>query len=145
MSYELGSRSVLGGLWVFCLLFGSCESSDPQDQIPVAIVNETINLSNQQYLNLQFDGGHVNIDGGVRGITIYRVSASLYRAFERNCSFEPLNSCARVEVDGSNLFFTDPCCSSTFDFNGFPTGGPASLPLRQYITLLQGNLLTITN
>jgi len=131
--------------WVLCLLMGSCESSEPEDQIPVAIVNETINLTNQQYLNLQFDGGHVNIDGGVRGITIYRVSSNEYRAFERNCSFEPLNTCARVEVDGSNLFFIDPCCTSTFDFNGFPTGGPASLPLRQYVTLLQGNFLTITN
>lgn len=129
------------GIW--CL--SSCESSDPQDQIPAAIVNETINITNQQYQNLQFIGGHVNIEGGVRGIIIYRASSNEYRAFERNCSFEPLNSCARVEVDGSSLFLTDPCCSSTFDFQGFPTGGPASLPLRKYLTLLDGNFLTITN
>jgi hypothetical protein len=127
------------------LVFFACESSEPEDQIPFALVNETINLTNQQYLNLQFNGGHVNIDGGVRGIIIYRVSETEYRAFERNCSFEPLNTCARVEVDGSNLFMIDACCSSSFDFNGFPTGGPANLPLRQYQTLLQGNFLTITN
>lgn len=136
------------GIWVLffgiCCLF-SCESTDPQDQIPAVIVNETINITNQQYLNLQFVGGHVNINGGVRGITIYRASTNEYRAFERNCSFEPLNTCARVEVDGSGFFFIDPCCSSTFDFQGFPTGGPASLPLREYLTLLDGNFLTITN
>ena len=111
----------------------------------MVIVNETINLTNQQYLNLQFVGGHVNIDGGVRGIIIYRASENEYRAFERNCSFEPLNTCARVEVDGSGFFLVDPCCSSNFDWNGFPTGGPASLPLRQYLTLRQGDFLTITN
>ena len=130
---------------IVCLFFAACESSEPEDQIPIALVNETINLTNQQYLDLQFNGGHVNIDGGVRGITIYRISETEYRAFERNCSFEPLNTCARVEVDGSGLFFIDSCCSSTFDFNGFPTGGPATLPLRQYLTVLQGNFLIISN
>jgi hypothetical protein len=126
-------------------MVSSCDNTDPEDEIPFALVNETINLTNQQYLSLQFNRGHVNIDGGVRGITIYRVSETEYRAFERNCSFEPLNTCARVEVDGSGLFLIDSCCSSSFDFNGFPTGGPATLPLRQYLTLLQGNFLTITN
>lgn len=137
----------LGGLLMFCFfcLLAGCESSSPEEQIPVAIVDETINLTNQQYLNLQFVGGHVNIDGGVRGIIIYRASTMEYRAFERNCSFEPLNTCARVEVDGSGLFFIDPCCSSTFNFDGFPSGGPASLPLRQYIALLDGNTLRIVN
>lgn len=153
MSYKLRVMSIeMDFGWRRFLLIGmislvlfTCESSEPEDQIPLALVSETINLTNQQYLNLQFNGGHVNIDGGVRGIIIYRVSETEYRAFERNCSFEPLNTCARVEVDGSNLFMIDTCCSSTFDFNGFPTGGPATLPLRQYQTLLQGNFLTITN
>jgi len=133
------------GLMAFCHCLIACESSAPEEQIPIAIVDETINLTNQQYLNLQFDGGNVSIDGGVRGIIIYRFSSNDYRAFERNCSFEPLNTCARVEVDGSNLFLVDSCCTSTFDFNGFPTGGPASLPLRQYTTLLDGNTLRIVN
>jgi len=131
--------------WIFLVTMMACESSDPQEQIPAVIVNETINVTNLQYQNLQFVGGHVAIEGGVRGIIIYRASTTEYRAFERNCSFEPLNTCARVEVDGSNFFMVDPCCSSTFDFQGFPTGGPASLPLRKYVTLLDGNFLTITN
>lgn len=123
----------------------ACESSGPEDQIPFALVNIEIDLRNQQYLDLQFSNGHVNIEGGVRGITIYRASTDEYRAFERNCSFQPLDSCAQVEMDDSGLFFIDPCCSSTFDFNGFPTGGPASLPLRQYTTVLDGNFLIIAN
>ena len=132
-------------LFLFGFLLIGCESSDPEDQIPLANVNETINLTNQQYLNLQFVGGHVNISGGVRGIILYHASKNEYRAFERNCSFEPLNNCARVAVDGSRLFLIDTCCASTFSFDGFPTGGPAGLPLRLYNTILEGNLLTITN
>lgn len=134
----------LGFIFLFSLLI-ACESTGPEDQIPAAIVNETINLTNQQYQNLQFVGGHTSISGGVRGIIIYRATTDEYRAFERNCSFEPLNTCAQVEVEGSGLFMIDTCCTSTFNFDGFPTGGPASLPLRQYPVLLQGNFLTIAN
>lgn len=144
---EEGSMSTVKAFSIFFFFFLliGCESSDPEDQIPMAIVNETINLTNQQYLNLQFVGGHVNISGGVRGIVLYHASNNEYRAFERNCSFEPLNNCAKVEVDGSGLFLIDTCCASTFNFDGFPTGGPAGLPLRLYNTILEGNLLTITN
>jgi len=123
----------------------SCESGDPESQIPPALVNETINLTNLQFQNLQFIGGTVTIAGGVRGIIVYRASTDEYRAFEANCSYQPLDACALVEVESSGLFLEDSCCSSTFNFDGFPTGGPASLPLRQYTTSLQGNFLVITN
>jgi len=139
------SKALVIHILLVASLLMACESTGPQDQIPMAIVNETINLTNQQYLNLQFVGGHVAISGGVRGIIIYHASNNEYRAFERNCSFEPLNACARVKVDGSGLFLIDTCCTSTFNFDGFPTGGPASLPLRLYNTILQGDLLTIIN
>ncbi len=123
----------------------ACDDNSSEDQIPPAIVNETINLTNQQYQNLQFIGGHTTIAGGVRGIILYRASSDEYRAFERNCSFQPLESCARVMVESSGLFMIDTCCNSSFDFSGFPTGGPATLPLRVYNTLLEGDFLQITN
>lgn len=133
---------ILCSLW---LLATGCDNTDPEDQIPLAIVNETINLNNQQYQNLRLIGGHTTIAGGVRGIIIYRASTTEYRAIEGNCSFEPLNTCAQVEVESSGLFMMDSCCSSTFNFDGFPTGGPATLPLRLYNTSLQGDFLTIFN
>jgi len=134
--------SILLILWMASM---ACDSGDPEDQIPPALVNETINLTNLQFQNLQFIGGTATIAGGVRGIIIYRASTNEYRAFEANCSYQPLETCALVEVEASGLFLVDSCCSSTFNFDGFPTGGPASLPLRQYTTSLQGNFLVITN
>ena len=124
----------------------ACSENLPEDEIPIAIVNRTINLTNQQYLPLQLVGGHIELnDEGVRGIVIYRQDQNTYRAFERNCSYQPLDSCARVEVEASGFFMIDNCCSSTFDFNGFPTGGPATLPLREYFTVRDGIFLTISN
>ncbi|MCK6616983.1 MAG: hypothetical protein L6Q51_05005 [Cyclobacteriaceae bacterium] len=94
---------------------------------------------------LNTDGNSKYFNGGVRGIIVHRVNASTYRAFERNCSFQPNEACATVGVHVSTLFMEDSCCGSTFNFNGDPTGGPAWRPLRQYQTILSGNELTITD
>lgn len=85
-------------------------------------------------------------DGGVRGIILYRKSNSTYIAYERNCSFHPGDACATVDVDISGLYMIDHCCNSTFCFSsGEPTGGIAWRPLRKYATMLDTNLLTITD
>ena len=136
--------------YIYLLIFGilllqACDDQTIDDGIPIVIVNETINLNNYQYQSLNLIGGFAYLNAGVRGIIIYRQSLSEYVAIERNCTFQPLDKCADVSVDKSTLFLIDSCCNSTFDFNGFPTGGPASLPLRRYRTILNENLLTITN
>lgn len=135
---------------LYLVLFGmvglsSCSDPMKEDGIPIVLVEETINLNNYQYQPLSYIGGFVYLNAGVRGIILYRSSVNDYLAIERNCTFQPLDPCADVSVDTSTLFLLDSCCNSTFDFNGYPTGGPASLPLRLYETFLDGNYLTITN
>ncbi|MBR9997456.1 MAG: hypothetical protein KFF73_00730, partial [Cyclobacteriaceae bacterium] len=103
------------------------------------------NLNNFAYTPLKNIGGFVYLNGGVRGIIVFRKSQDKYLAFERNCPFQPLDACALVKVNESTLFMVDPCCSSTFDFDGYPTGGPAELPMRQYRTYLDQNFLLITS
>jgi len=132
-------------LFFSILFFQACDDQTIEDGIPIVIVNETINLNNFQYQSLNLIGGYAYLNAGVRGIIIYRQSLDQFAAIERNCTFQPLSECADVSVDKSTLFLIDSCCNSTFDFNGFPTGGPATLPLRQYRTILNDNLLTITN
>ncbi|MBX0291550.1 hypothetical protein K3G63_13955 [Hymenobacter sp. HSC-4F20] len=127
-------------------LLASCNSSagDAQPQIPLAAVNEVLFLSDQQNSNLRFDNGAVYHKGGVRGLIIVRQNVSSYLAFDRNCPYHPLDTCARVKIDPF-LRLYDPCCNSQFSFQGQVQGGPATRPLRQYNTALSGNTLTITN
>jgi hypothetical protein len=119
-------------------------SNDAQPQIPLAAVNELVVLTDQKNSNLRFDNGAVYINGGVKGIIVVRLNASSYVAFERNCPFQPLDTCARVKIDPFIRLY-DPCCKSQFSFQGQVQGGPATRNLRQYNTALSGNLLTITN
>ena len=93
---------------------------------------------------MRFDNGAVYVKGGVRGIIVVRQNATSFLAFDRNCSYRPLDTCARVRIDPFLRLF-DPCCQSQFSLQGQVQGGPATRPLRRYTTSLAGNILTITN
>ena len=131
-----------------CLLMLATWARGQADEpIPYATFSEIIvNLNYPQFRLLKADGGFVEIDGGVRGIIVYRENANTFIAYERNCPYEAIESCARVEADLSRLFLIDRCCGSTFSFSdGYPMKGPASRPLRKYRTQLSGTTLTITD
>jgi len=110
-------------------------------------VSEQINVTSLQYPMLRQDGGYAYLDGGYKGIIVVRQNANLYLAFERACPYDPTADlpCGLVAADQSNLFISDPCCGSQFNFQGGVMTGPAVYGLRQYKTSLAGSLLYITN
>jgi hypothetical protein len=127
------------------IAFFSCEPDLSDDAIPLASFSPIFintNLPEYQVLRTR---GWAYINGGNRGIILYRKDAANYIAYERNCSYRPNEACATVEVHTSNLYIHDTCCGSTFDFaTGQPTGGVAWRPLRQYEVLVTGSDVTIT-
>ncbi len=127
------------------VFFTACSSDLFDDPIPIVFFQPVeINLALPQYIDLNTKG-YVYINAGVRGIILHKKNATTYLAFERNCTYQPNQACATVDVHTSNLFLQDVCCGSTFNWDGNPTGGIAWRPLRQYQTILNGNLLTITD
>ncbi|HLF35576.1 MAG TPA: hypothetical protein VI583_15140 [Cyclobacteriaceae bacterium] len=127
------------------IIYPSCNDSLPHDDIPRVLVSEELNLNDYRYLALKQAGGFIYIDGGVRGIIVYRNYQDQFLAFERNCPYQPGNSCALVSVDKSNQYLTDSCCFSNFDFDGLPIAGPAEFPLLQYITTVSQDILYISS
>lgn len=126
----------------------SCEPQLTDDPIPlITFVDQVCNLGLPEYGSLRVDGGYKEMNKiGVRGVIVYRVNPSTYRAYERNCSYHPNEAGSTVNIHSSGLYLEDPSCGSTFNLtDGQPTGGPAWRPLRQYYTELAGNYLTITS
>lgn len=134
-------------VWFVFAMVAACSPDLSDDAIPWQPFDViSINLNLPAYIGLKTDGRSINIDGGVRGIILYRQNASHYIAYERNCSFQPNSACATVEVHVSTLYMFCACCNSTFDLpTGYPTGGAAWRPLRKYETSLDGSTLTITD
>ncbi|MGV3641980.1 MAG: hypothetical protein ACO1NZ_15750 [Adhaeribacter sp.] len=136
-------RNLLCGLML--ALSAACGRDTPAPAMPYVTVNEQINLSNIQYNALRQENGYVYLNAGLRGIILIHRGNNRYVALERTCTFQPADTCARVEVDGSGLFLIDPCCQSQFDLSGQVLARPATYPLRQYATATSGNFLYITN
>lgn len=134
--------------WFLILLLSagliSCDDDAVDSQLPYVYVNVIINTNNIQYDDLRTKG-YTYLQEGYRGIILYKSPMGDYRAFERACTFQPENNCGIVEVHPSGFYMEDPCCSSTFDFEGFPTSGPARVRLREYYTFLDGTILTISS
>lgn len=147
----MSTRNSCGLLGIICLwavtFLGSCKPDLTDYAIPfVAFPDIVINLNLPEYTDLN-SKGWVYIDGGVQGIILYKASSTSYLAYERNCSYNPINNPgAVVFADISNLFMIDHTCHSSFDFaDGTPTGGPAWRPLRRYKTVLDGTQLIISD
>lgn len=139
-----GACAAVATLAAPLLLTGCNSGTQAQPQIPLASFNEVLYLTDQQNSALRFDNGAVYHAGGVRGLVVVRQNASTYLAFERTCTYNPTDTCARIKITPFVQLY-DPCCKSQFSFQGQVQGGPANLALRRYQTSLSGNVLTITN
>jgi len=129
---------VLSIVW----LTSACDVEESPDQLPFAYVDIEINVNDLRYLELH-NKGYIYLQGGLRGLIIVKKSAIEYLAFERNCTFEFEKPCSVIEMHESGFYMLDPCCESTFDLDGNPSGGPAKFNLRTYFTYLSGNTLSI--
>jgi hypothetical protein len=123
----------------------ACDSTLEESGVPNVAVNIEINLSDVDNIALTQIGGYIYVVGGVRGIIVRHESQNLYRAFDRNCTFNPSVSTAIVDVHTSGFYLEDTSCNSTFDVNGFPTGGQADFPLKEYNITQAGDILFIVN
>lgn len=144
------------GLLVIFLM-STCKSNnnvnpDPIDDVPV---NITINLALPTYSHLVNPGTHVYEAGGVKGIVIvHNNSDDEFYAFDRACSYQPRNTCSKIEVDSTVMVFRcgetsssgfTKCCDSRFFWNGDVINGPATFGLKRYQVFINGNLLNVKN
>ena len=124
----------------------SCNDDNKNGNIPLVEVYFEINLNDPDYIKLKNIGGWEYINGGSRGIILYRVSNEQIKAYDRHCTFQPSSTCALVSVDASNISASDICCGSSFLLNnGSVTRPPATFPLIEYNTSINGYSLTVTN
>ena len=89
--------------------------------------------------------GYTYLNGGSKGILVYRKSQNEFIAYDRHCSYKAVDG-NFVTVDVSGLLAVDGTCSSKFLVtDGTPNQGPAVNPLRIYQSAFDGNVLHIFN
>ena len=136
------------GFSFLMLALASC--SDEANLVsPVADVNvrEQLNLNSIEAQPLKSrDGTWVYINGGIKGIIIYRRSTDNYVAFERQSPYKMEEACSIITPHSSSLYMEDVCHGCTFSWEGRPTGGPCRSIMKTYnVQFLNSFTLLITN
>ena len=123
-----------------------CSCNKQEDYIQDVYVNEFIDLTLPEYDELKTTGNSMFIDGGLEGIIIYHGIGNEYKAYDRNCSYQPSLSCAVIDSVSSGIAYCG-CCPSAFLIhnNGEAINAPALLPLKSYNISLENNILRIFN
>ena len=122
----------------------SCDNQECY--IKEVYVNKLITLTNEDYADLKPNGNTIFIEGGNSGIIIYHFATNEYKAYDRNCSYNPCDECSYIDSVNTSIAYCG-CCESAFllDQNGQAANSPALLPLKQYKCILNGQILRIYN
>ena len=132
-------------LLIFLTISLYLQSCDTNNNVPNVYVQFQIPLSEIGGVGQAI---YTNDNYGVKGIIIYHEGFNNFLAYDRACSYAPQENCEKVELNDSLApsFLVDNCCGSTFFLSdGSPTGGPASVPLKQYHTSSDGSYLYVSN
>ena len=119
-----------------------------QTPVPNIPFDLTIDLNLPSYDALNGTGGWAYVNGGSRGIIVYRRSIDEFVAFDRHSPADAEGSCAQplFPTFDNFLVLKDTCNAATFSlYDGMPLTG-SEFTLRQYQTNYNGsNLLRIFN
>ncbi len=122
-------------LFLSLILTDSCKKDKRCDNIPKVFVDLVLYLNLPSYSTLGTPNNWVYINGGNRGIIVYRKSESEFIATDRICTYDPDNSSATLQVQTNNITAIDNGCGSKFQItDGAVTQGPASCSLVKYHT-----------
>ena len=132
---------------VFILLFSGCKKND-QHPVPSIAFDFQIDLTLPSYSALNGVGGWCYVNGGLKGIVVYRKSYDQFVAWERQSPEDPGGSCSTGIVTNADNFLEldDPCSSAKFSmYDGSPIAN-SKWGLRGYMVQWDGsNILRISN
>ncbi len=140
---------------IVSLIFSACSKNNINEEPILNVpVNLTINMSLPQFEHLLQQNTFIYQEGGVKGIVIVHYTDDNFYALDRSCSYQPNNSCSKIEVDSSLMIFRcgesklggfQKCCDSKFLLDGSVFSQPATFGLKHYPVFRSGNVLEIKN
>jgi len=128
-----------------CTLLTACHKDD-NHPVPSVSFDMTIDINLPSYNALTGVGGYAFVNGGSRGIIVYRRAIDDFVAFDRHSPADPEGKCPQpLTPDSSNfLELLDTCNQARFSlYDGSPMMG-SHFGLRIFRTVWNGdNLLRI--
>lgn len=139
----------------------ACNKGSINPNIPRAIINVTIDPNSTLFQQLNTPGGWLYLEeqAGIyipydsRGVIVYRLSMTEFKAFERqspdtkfSCCDENHENCAKLIVGDNYPFVKDTCNGNLYQLlDGNLFTGDGQFPLIQYNAMFDGGLLHVFN
>lgn len=128
---------------MFLILTAVSCGKEKQPLIPYVYVDILLYPNSLDFIPI---GGYKYVNGGVKGIVVYRFLENEFGVYERCCPYDPEKTNARISVDASGTTCVDSVCMSRYIlYDGSPYGGPSPYLLMKYRYTYDGDLLHITN
>ncbi|MGB0881288.1 MAG: hypothetical protein ACPGTO_12090, partial [Polaribacter sp.] len=107
--------------FIAILIFSNCTTdSQNNDVLPYVQINQSVDLSLPEFVNLNVPGGWAYGNGGIKGIIIYNINGTQFKAFERAAPHLQPSSCSQMVVENT-IIMKCPCDDSEFQIiNGAP-------------------------
>lgn len=119
--------------------------NDPNQYIPYVPVDFSINVNLPNYMDLSVPSGHILVNGGSKGIILYRYTLDDFVALDRHATADIPAGC-QVQVAEDGLMLIDPCGNSEWlIIDGSVVSGDATLPLHRYATQWTPPILRVYN
>lgn len=128
---------------LFILVFASLGSCTKNEQHPVPSYpfDFSIDISLPSYSSLLGVSGWAYVNGGSKGIVVYRRGVDEFIAFDRHSPADELGTCDQPLVTDPDNFLqlNDTCNNATFSlYDGSPITN-STFGLRQYQVMWDGN------
>lgn len=127
--------------------FTNCtDGGIPNECFPTNVVDETLNLDLPQFINLRVPGGWSNAVGGHRGIVVFNLNGSQFKAFDRRCPEQDQSTCGPMIVENS-IILKCTCDDHEYNYlNGSPLTEGATCFAKEYLVrVISPTVIRITN
>lgn len=121
------------------MFFNNC-NPNRKNPIPNVPFDITINISLPQYIDLQNVGSYAFVQGGSKGIIVYRMSYDQFIAFDRHNPSDASFNCAEPLTPRTDNFLelSDSCSNARFSLLDGSAIEGSNVGLRQYMTVYDG-------
>ncbi len=146
---------------VTILFFASCHKNNLNPNIPNVNIHISLNPNSTEFLELNTVGGWAYLDEkpsiyippGSRGIIVWRMDMTHFKAYERQppndpfkCCNENYTLCGKLIVGDNYPFVKDTCTGTSYQLlDGSIFDGPGQYPLIEYAAEYDGYILYIHN
>lgn len=133
-------------LFLIIICFGCSGNGVINNCFTNNFVDETLNLDLPQYINLKVPGGWSYAVGGHRGIAIFNLNGSQFKAYDRLCPEQDQTSCTPMVVENS-IILKCTCDENEYNIlNGSPlTSGGTCFAKEYLVQVISPTVIRITN